>query len=137
MSTIVALEILEGLDDVETACLRQLLYDAFGEFISVRSSMGGDPRSDDDPYTIESAISYVRKRYPDLGVVARQKKAEEVFARKRLAQKLRRAASNVSAVNLQATPLDEMIASLETKPAAVDVPTELSQEFVDAISSEE
>jgi len=91
MSHHVILEVEDGLTPVEAEQLRQLLYDAFGEFISVRS---GSPEID----SLESAIAYVMKRYPDMGVAARAKKAEEVMARKQLARKLKIAASDVRVV---------------------------------------
>ena len=89
MSARVVLDVEAGLTLEEAEQLRQLLYDAFGEFVSMRSGRGPDRD------TIESAIEYVAKRYPEMGVVERARKAEQVMQRKTLARKLHLAASDV------------------------------------------
>lgn len=91
MSHQVVLDVEAGLTLEEREQLRQLLYDAFGEFVSARS---GSPEVD----TLESAIAYVSRRYPEMGVVERARKAEQVMHRKALARKLHVAASDVRVV---------------------------------------
>lgn len=64
----------------EVGQLRQLLRDALGEFVDARGGRGIDEPA--------ASIMYVTKRYPDLQGMQREKKIDEVMARKQLAQKL-------------------------------------------------
>jgi hypothetical protein len=86
----VTLDVATGLAPEEAEKLRQLLYDALGEFITARS---GHPA--DDAEDVDSALAYVRKRYPDMPSMEQRRKADEVMLRKAIARKLRRAASDV------------------------------------------
>jgi hypothetical protein len=81
----ITLDIIEGLTEEEIGQLRQLLYDAFGEFVGVRGNDLDEPAG---------TLSYINKRYPEMEGTARERKIDEVMSRKQLARKLRRAAGN-------------------------------------------
>lgn len=83
----IVLEIPGELTDEEREAIRQLLRDAFGEFISAR----------DEGYLDEpaSTLHYINKRYPQMQGLERERKIDEVMFRKQLARKLRRAADSV------------------------------------------
>lgn len=89
MSARILLHVDTGLAPEEVDHLKQILRDAFGEFIGNRS--GNGPES----VSFDSAIAYVTKRYPEMGVAERARKADEVMLRKAIARKLRRAADEV------------------------------------------
>lgn len=82
----IVLDVEGELTAEECEQLRQLFYDALGEFIGVR---GGDL---DEPH---DTLGYVDKRYPDMPTNRRERKVDEVLFRKQLARRLRRAASFV------------------------------------------
>lgn len=82
----IVLDIEGELTSDERERLRYLLFDAFGEFIGVR---GGDR---DEPH---DTLGYVNQRYPDMSMLERERKIDEVLFRKQLARKLRRAANRV------------------------------------------
>jgi len=82
VKTQVVLEIEAGLSEDELPFVKQLLADAIGEFISARSGTC-------DQDTLDSAVAYVQKRYPEMGKCEQQRKADEVVLRKAIARKLR------------------------------------------------
>jgi hypothetical protein len=86
MSSRVILEIEAGLSSEEVEKLRQLLYDALGEFVTARGGHLDEPAG---------TLQYVNKRYPDMTGMAREHKIDEVMLRKRIARKLHLAASDV------------------------------------------
>lgn len=88
--TRIILDIAAGLAPEEVPLLKQLLFDALGEFVSAR--MGS---RNEDPESFDSAVAYVMKRYPEMPVLERSRKADEVRLRKAIARKLRAAASNI------------------------------------------
>lgn len=88
--TRVILDVETGLSLEEVPLLKQLLHDALGEFVSAR--MGA---RNEDPDSLDSAVAYIMKRYPEMPVLERARKADEVRLRKAIARKLRAAASNV------------------------------------------
>ena len=83
----VVFDVAGELTAEEIAGLRQLLYDALGEFVTARS--GGDFN---EP---ASTLTYVNKRYPEMAGMERERKIDSVMLRKQLARKLRGAASDV------------------------------------------
>lgn len=86
MSSRVILEVPAGLSQEEVNKLRQLLYDALGEFVSARGGHLDEPAG---------TLQYVNKRYPDMTGMMREHKIDEVMLRKRLARTLHLAASDV------------------------------------------
>jgi len=90
------LDIPEGLTDEQRGQLRQLFYDALGEFVSVRGNDLDEPAG---------TLTYVNKRYPNLEGMQRERKIDEVMARKQLARKLRRAASGIKVEDDRPGPL--------------------------------
>jgi hypothetical protein len=83
----VTFEVASGLGPDEASLVQQILRDAIGEFISVRSGRDLDEPAD--------TLTYVNKRYPELTGIARERKIDEVMLRKTIARKLRRAVDDV------------------------------------------
>lgn len=115
------------LTSEEEAQLRQLFYDALGEFVSSRGGVSGDGPA----AHLKDALNYIGSRYPGMPVAEQHRKAEQVMLRKRLARKLRAAASDVSVTRNPKSYLPELLAALEARPDAV------SQEQLDAMLDEE
>lgn len=92
----VALDVHGSLAPEEIHMVKQLLRDALGEFISAR---GGHEL--DEP---AGTLGYVNKRYPDLQGMPREKKIDEVMARKQLARRLLRADVEVEVLRADVEP---------------------------------
>jgi hypothetical protein len=90
----IVLDVTMGISEEEVPYLRQIFYDAFGEFLTARSSRDEDLDSE-DPDADSGVAAYVARRYPELMGRARNRKIGEVLLRKAIARKLRLAASAV------------------------------------------
>lgn len=119
------------LSQEEADQVKQLLFDALGEFVSARGGVTGEGPAAD----LRDALKYVRERYPGLAVAEQQRKAEQVIRRKQLARKLRAAANNVKVTDLPKSYLDEILASLREKSDAVDAVEDEGAESVEDLAA--
>lgn len=123
MSARIVLHIDTGLAPEEVAHLKQILRDAFGEFIGARSGAGPDNN-------FESALAYIAKRYPEMGVAERARKADEVMLRKAIARKLRRAADEVIIESITPVAERECVVLPTVFPQSVEEETKILQEVL-------